>query len=65
MDKDFITFLSTKGITETKYIDGDLAAQATLVEAFEMSKKSKTNIICSHSSFSHVDVLQVMGLPRK
>jgi hypothetical protein len=39
MDQDFKAYLSKIGISEDKYIGGSRDAQATLVKAFEESKR--------------------------
>ena len=41
MEEGFKNYLLQKGITEEKYLGGDLATQAKLVEAFEKSKSSE------------------------
>lgn len=54
IDINFKTFLHKMGITEEKYSEGSLEAQAKLVEAYQTKQAAgQAIIICSHSSFSH------------
>lgn len=59
MDQDYKTYLSKRGISEDKYNDGSLDAQATLVQAFEKSKRGRKS---PHSFHTHSCLTVILPL---